>query len=160
MASKGKKKVSIEVEKNESPKATDEEIMQEEEEEKITIEDLPGVGPATAEKLREAGFEELLALAVMSPADLAEEAELGEAVAGKIIAAAKKMANIGGFVSGDALLERRREVQKLSSKVQSIDDLLGGGFETQALVEVYGEFGSGKTQIGHQLAVNCTMTLE
>ena len=103
MASKGKKKVSIEVEKNESPKATDEEIMQEEEEEKITIEDLPGVGPATAEKLREAGFEELLALAVMSPADLAEEAELGEAVAGKIIAAAKKMANIGGFVSGDAL---------------------------------------------------------
>ena len=158
MASKGKKKVSIEVEKNESPKATDEEIMQEEEEEKITIEDLPGVGPATAEKLREAGFEELLALAVMSPADLAEEAELGEAVAGKIIAAAKKMANIGGFVSGDALLERRREVQKLSSKVQSIDDLLGGGFETQALVEVYGEFGSGKTQIGHQLAVNCTMT--
>ena len=151
MASKGKKKVSIEVEKNESPKATVEETMPEEEEEKITIEDLPGVGPATAEKLREAGFDELLALAVMSPADLAEEAELGEAVAGKIIAAAKKMANIGGFVSGDALLERRREVQKLSSKVQSIDDLLGGGFETQALVEVYGEFGSGKTQIGHQL---------
>lgn len=96
----------------------------------------------------------------MSPADLAEEAELGEAVSAKIIAAAKKMANIGGFVSGDALLERRREVQKLSSKVQSIDDLLGGGFETQALVEVYGEFGSGKTQIGHQLAVNCSLPVE
>ncbi|MDA1167485.1 MAG: helix-hairpin-helix domain-containing protein, partial [archaeon] len=126
----------------------------------LTIEDLPGVGPATAEKLREAGFEELLSLAVMSPADLSEEAELGEAVAAKIIAAAKKMANIGGFVSGDALLERRKEVQKLSSKVQSIDDLLGGGFETQALVEVYGEFGSGKTQIGHQLAVNCTLPID
>jgi DNA repair protein RadA len=70
------------------------------------------------------------------------------------------MANIGGFVSGVALLERRREVQKLSSMVQSIDDLLSGGFETQALVEVYGEFGSGKTQIGHQLAVNCTMPVE
>ena len=70
------------------------------------------------------------------------------------------MANIGGFVSGSALLERRREVQKLSSMVQSIDDLLAGGFETQSLVEVYGEFGSGKTQIGHQLAVNCTMPVE
>ena len=126
----------------------------------ISIDDLPGVGPATAEKLREAGFDELLALAVMSPGDLADQAELGEAVAGKIINAAKKMANIGGFVSGVALLDRRREVQKLSSKVQSIDDLLGGGFETQALVEVYGAFGSGKTQIGHQLAVNCTMPLE
>jgi DNA repair protein RadA len=70
------------------------------------------------------------------------------------------MANIGGFISGGALLERRREVLKLSSKVESIDDLLGGGFETQALVEVYGAFGSGKTQIGHQLAVNCTLPME
>ena len=157
MPTKSKKKISIEVEKNEAPKEEEVITMTEEEEVKVTIEDLPGVGPATAEKLREAGFEELLGLAVMSPADLAEEAELGEAVSAKIIAAAKKMANIGGFVSGDALLERRREVQKLSSKVQSIDDLLGGGFETQALVEVYGEFGSGKTQIGHQLAVNCTL---
>ena len=129
------------------------------EEVEATIEDLPGVGPATAEKLRDAGFEELLAIAVMTPSALAEAAELGEAVAGKIIMSAKKMANIGGFVSGDALLERRREVMKLSSKVQSIDDLLGGGFETQALVEVYGEFGSGKTQIGHQLAVNCTLPI-
>lgn len=122
-----------------------------------TIEDLPGVGPATAEKLREAGFDELLGIAVMAPSDLAESAELGEAVSAKIIAAAKKMANIGGFVSGSALLDRRKEVMKLSAKVESIDALLGGGFETQALVEVYGEFGSGKTQIGHQLAVNCTM---
>ena len=32
-----------------------------------TIEDLPGVGPATAEKLREAGFDELLGIAVMAP---------------------------------------------------------------------------------------------
>ena len=157
MATKSKQKTKIEIEKNQSPQPTEETPMQEEEEVQLTIEDLPGVGPATAEKLREAGFEDMLSLAVMSPGDLAEEAELGEAVAAKIIASAKKMANIGGFVSGDALLERRKEVKKLSSKVQSIDDLLGGGFETQALVEVYGEFGSGKTQIGHQLAVNCTL---
>ena len=160
MSTKTKKKTTSK--KNEVP-TEDEEIpmdASDEEESEVKIEDLPGVGPATAEKLREAGFDELLALAVMSPADLAEQAELGEAVAGKIINAAKKMANIGGFVSGVALLDRRREVQKLSSKVQSIDDLLGGGFETQALVEVYGAFGSGKTQIGHQLAVNCTMPLE
>ena len=146
--------------KNEDLPLTEDEMMEEDEEPQVTIEDLPGVGPATAEKLREAGFDELLALAVMAPADLAEQAELGEAVSSKIIQAAKKMANIGGFVSGEALLNRRRQVQKLTAKVQSIDDLLGGGFETQSLVEVYGEFGSGKTQIGHQLAVNCTMPLE
>ena len=155
MATKSKKKVKTEVENNESP-ADKAPVMMPTEEEvpEPLIEDLPGVGPATAEKLREAGFDDLLALAVMSPGDLADQAELGEAVATKIIGGAKKMANIGGFVSGGALLERRREVLKLTSKVESIDDLLGGGFETQALVEVYGAFGSGKTQIGHQLAVN------
>ena len=156
MAAKSKSKKQKE---EESPD-TEVIAMEEQLEPEISIDDLPGVGPATAEKLREAGFDELLALAVMSPPDLADQAELGEAVAGKIIQAAKKMANIGGFVSGTALLERRREVQKLSSMVQSIDDLLAGGFETQSLVEVYGEFGSGKTQIGHQLAVNCTMPIE
>ena len=128
-----------------------------EEEAEPLIEDLPGVGPATAEKLREAGFDDLLSLAVMTPGDLAQSAELGEGVSAKIIAAAKKVANIGGFVSGAALLDRRRQVQKLSSGTASLDELLGGGFETQSIAEVYGAFGSGKTQVGHQLAVNCIL---
>lgn len=142
------------------PKTINEEakvIPMAQEEPEATIEDLPGVGPATAEKLREAGYEELLAIAVMTPAALADAAELGESVSAKIIAGAKKMANIGGFLSGGALMERRREVLKLSSGVESLDTLMGGGFETQALIEVYGAFGSGKTQVAHQLAVNCTL---
>ncbi|MEC7104574.1 MAG: helix-hairpin-helix domain-containing protein, partial [Candidatus Thermoplasmatota archaeon] len=138
----------------------EEEIVIEVDEPEPTIEDLPGVGPATAEKLREAGFEDLLAIAVMSPPELAEQAELGEAVSAKIIAGAKKLANIGGFVSGAALLDRRKRVQKLTSGASSLDELLGGGFETQAIVEVFGEFGSGKTQIGHQLAVNTILTAD
>ena len=160
MASKAKKTntnddvLEVTEEEVEVPVLTEEEIAE------LTIEDLPGVGPATSEKLREAGYEDLLSIAVMTPADLADSAELGEAVANKIINSAKKMANIGGFLSGGALLERRREVMKLQSQVESLDALLGGGFETQALVEVYGAFGSGKTQIVHQLAVNCTLPLE
>ena len=138
----------------------DESIIIDVDEEQATIDDLPGVGPATAEKLREAGFDDLLAIAVMSPNELAAQAELGEAVSAKIIQGAKKLANIGGFISGNALLERRREVQKLTSGTAALDELLGGGFETQAIVEVYGEFGSGKTQIGHQLCVNTMLPLE
>ena len=142
------------VKKPASENIEEDEITIDIDEPEMTIEDLPGVGPATAEKLREAGFEELLAIAVMSPMELAEQAELGEAVSSKIIQAAKKLANIGGFISGNALLDRRKTVQKLTSGTSSMDELLGGGFETQSICEVFGEFGSGKTQIGHQLAVN------
>ena len=81
--------------KTASEKISEEEIVIDIDEPELTVEDLPGVGPATAEKLREAGFEELLAIAVMSPSELAEQAELGEAVSAKIIAGAKRMANIG-----------------------------------------------------------------
>ena len=97
-----------------SEKLEEEEIVIEVDESEPTIEDLPGVGPATAEKLREAGFEDLLAIAVMSPPELSEQAELGEAVSAKIIAGAKKLANIGGFVSGAALLDRRKRIIRVS----------------------------------------------
>ncbi|MEK6827978.1 MAG: DNA repair and recombination protein RadA, partial [Nanoarchaeota archaeon] len=38
---------------------------------------------------------------------------------------------------------------------KAFDSLLGGGLETGAIIECFGEFGSGKTQLGHALAVNC-----
>ncbi|HOU70319.1 MAG TPA: helix-hairpin-helix domain-containing protein, partial [Methanothrix sp.] len=55
----------------------------------ILLEDLPGVGPATAEKLREAGFGTVEAIAVASPGELVTAAEVGEATAAKIIAGAR-----------------------------------------------------------------------
>ena len=75
--------------KKTTQKIEDEEIVIDAEDEEPGIEDLPGVGPATAEKLREAGFDELMTIAVMSPKELGDQAELGEAVASKIIAGAK-----------------------------------------------------------------------
>src|SRR3972149_10775166 len=70
------------------------------------IEDLAGVGPATAEKLREAGINDLMSLAVASPGDLQELAEIGEAAAKKIIAAARDAADVGGFGTGGGVLGR------------------------------------------------------
>jgi len=126
----------------------------------VDIEELPGVGPAIAEKLREAGFNSLEAIAVASPAELVAAAEIGEATSAKIINAAREAAEIGGFETGDKILGRRLEIGKLTTGSTSFDDLLGGGLETQALTEFYGEFGSGKTQIAHQLAVNVQLPPE
>ncbi len=108
------------------------------------IAKLPGVGPAILEKLREAGYSDVMMIAVDSPRNLAEVAEIGEATAVKIIAAAKKAADIGGFETGDVILERRKSVSKLASGSKALDELMGGGFETQAITEFFGEFGSGK----------------
>jgi len=125
-----------------------------------TIEELPGVGPATAEKLREAGLNDLMAVAVASPATLADVAEIGTNVAQKIILAAREAADVGGFETGDIILERRKSVAKLTTGAKALDELLGGGLESQAITECYGEFGAGKSQIAHQLAVNVTRGLD
>ncbi len=128
--------------------------------ENVDIEELPGVGPATAQKLRDAGYTTLLAIAVASPDAIAEAAEIGRSTAAKIINAAREMADVGGFETGDVLLERRKNINKLTTSSRAFDDLLGGGFETQAITEMFGEFGSGKTQIAHQLAVNVQLPEE
>ena len=125
-----------------------------------TIEELPGVGPATAEKLRDAGYSDLMAIAVESPKVLAEIVEIGESTATKIIAAAKQMADVGGFETGDIILERRKGITRLGSCSKAFDELMGGGLESQSIVEFFGEFGSGKTQICFQLAVNATRPIE
>ena len=126
----------------------------------MDLEELPGVGPAIAEKLREAGLNSLVAIAVASPAELVATAEIGESTAAKIINAARVAADIGGFETGEKILERRQGIGKLTTGSKSFDELLGGGLETQAMSEFYGEFGSGKTQIAHQLAVNVQLPPE
>jgi DNA repair protein RadA len=123
----------------------------------ISFEDLPGVGPAISEKLREAGYNDVMAIAVASPKELAEKCEIGEKKASDIIEGAKQAADIGGFETGDVILERRKQIIKLTSGSKALDELMGGGFESQSIVEFFGEFGSCKTQLCFQMAVNATL---
>ena len=125
-----------------------------------TLEDIPGVGPAIAEKLQEAGYTDLMAIAVAAPADLAEKCEIGEKKAMDIIEGAKLCADIGGFETGADILERRKQVTKLTTGSKSFDELIGGGVESQSIMEFFGEFGSSKTQVCFQLAVNATLPEE
>lgn len=117
------------------------------------LEDLPGIGPKTVEKLKEAGYDDLMALATASAADVAAIAEIGEPTAAKIIAAARSSLHMG-FDTGLTALERRKSISKVTTGSKSLDVLLGGGIETGAITEAYGAFGSGKSQLAHQLAVN------
>jgi len=105
------------------------------------LSDLPGVGPAIAEKLIEAGFTDMMNIAVSSPRELSEVAEIGEPTAAKIIQAARKKADIGSFETGTALLERRSKIGAITTGSKTFDELMGGkGFESQAITELFGEF--------------------
>lgn len=131
--------------KKEEPKA--------ETKKETTLADLPGVGPATVEKLQTVGFNDLMSVAVATPGELIEVTGMNQSAAKKVIAAARAALDMG-FESGMDLLAKRELVVKTSTGSVEFDKIMGGGFESGAITECFGEFGSGKTQIGHILAVN------
>jgi DNA repair protein RadA len=114
---------------------------------------LPGVGPATAEKLKAVGYDNLLSIAVASPGELVDAAGVTELAGRKMINAARDALDMG-FESADEVLKKRELIEKITTGNQSFDDMLGGGIETSAITEIYSEFGGGKTQMGHIFAVN------
>ncbi len=116
------------------------------------ISDLPGIGPAAEEKLLAGGFASLESIAVASPGELSSLAGLGEGTARKAIQAARDSLNIG-FISGKETLEKREKMVRIKTGSESVDALLGGGIESQSITEIYGKFGSGKTQWCFQLCV-------
>ena len=130
--------------------------VEETQEEEFGIRDLPGVGPATAEKLEEAGFDNLIAIAVASPSKLAEASGVSDSVARKIIQFARGKQNMG-FESGLDLLKKREKVLKITTGSESFNQLIGGGLESGSITECYGAYGSGKTALAHQLAITAQL---
>lgn len=117
-----------------------------------SLEDIPGVGPAIAAKLRSLGFHTVESLATASVKDLLP-AGIGEKQAAKIIEAARESISIE-FITSDELLKERSKVKRITTGSKALDELLNGGIETQTITEFYGEYGTGKSQLCHQLCVN------
>ena len=118
-----------------------------------------GIGPATAKKLMEIGITSAEALAVTPPRFIAEALGISERMALRICRSARELLNIT-FITAEEYLEKRRSIGKITTGCRALDDLLGGGIETGALTEFVGEFGAGKTQIAHQLAVTVQLPME
>lgn len=125
----------------------------------VELEDLPSVGEKTAQKLKDAGFADMMRLATATAKELAVKAEIGEGVAEKVIEAARKAESID-FETAYDVMERRRDVGYINVGSEAFNELIGGGIETQSLTEVFGEFGSGKSQISHELAVTVQLPVD
>ncbi len=116
------------------------------------IENLDGVGEKTASKLKECGYENLMSIAAASAGEISADAGIGTETAAKIIASARSKLKMGFETAGE-VLKKRETVGKLSTGSNALNELLGGGIETQSITEAHGAFGSGKSQLAHQLAV-------
>jgi DNA repair protein RadA len=124
------------------------------------VTDLTGVGPSIADKLNDAGYDTLEAIGTQSPGELSSATGIGKDTCTKFIIEARKAADIGAFLTGTQLMEKRATVGKLTTSSSTFDELLGGGVETQSITEFYGPYGSGKTQLILQLAVNAQLPVE
>lgn len=122
------------------------------------IEDIPGIGPATAQKLKELGFHTVESLATATIKELSL-AGISEKQAAKIITEARNSLALT-FVRADELLKMRQNILRLTTGSKSLDELLGGGLETQSITEFYGEYGVGKSILCHQLSVNVQLPIE
>lgn len=152
----------LEQEEEEKPSEKEEkeeaEVAEEKRKKYEFIEDIPGVGPATAEKLKEMGFHTVESLATATINELTQ-AGVGEKQAAKVIAEARDSLALS-FIRADELMKMRQNVKRLSTASKQLDELLGGGLETQTITEFYGEYGVGKSILCHQLAVNVQLPEE
>ena len=124
-----------------------------------SLRDLPGVGDATLRKLKEAGIISIRTLAMYPLRKLTDEVGLGIKTAEKLVKAAQDVEKMG-FKSADAIWEKRKLLNKLTTGSHNFDELLRGGIEPGALTELYGEYRTGKTQLAHQLCVNVQLQYE
>ena len=123
---------------------------------RLALSNIEEIGPATEKRLNEAGFRSIRDLLVRGPVDVAEVTGMEMDKSAEICNKARMMLEELGiidksFVTATSLFSKRRD--RISSGSNSFDDLLGGGLETKAVTEVYGEFGTGKTQLCHTLCV-------
>jgi len=127
--------------------------------EEYNLDDIPGVGDATKKKLRDAGILNVRALALYPTTKLMEDAGLGEKTSLKLIKAAQDLEKMG-FKSAELIWEKRRNLKRITTGSNNLDELLGGGIETGSVTELFGEYRTGKTQIAHQICVNVQLPYE
>jgi DNA repair protein RadA len=123
------------------------------------IENLPGIGEKTLDKFMEAGYDNLMSIAAASAGELSAATGIGVETANKIIAAARQKLKMG-FESAKDVLERREKLGRITTCSNTLNELLGGGIETQAITEAHGAYGSGKSQLAHQLSVSVQLPRE
>ncbi|KAH3668954.1 hypothetical protein OGAPHI_002709 [Ogataea philodendri] len=118
-----------------------------------------GISPQDIKKLKEAGFHTVESIAYTPKRHIVTVKGISELKADKLLMEASKLVPLG-FTTATEFHQRRSELICLTTGSKQLDTLLGGGVETGAITEVFGEFRTGKSQLCHTLAVTCQLPID
>jgi DNA repair protein RadA len=135
------------------------------------LKSLEGVDHRLLDKLEGAGVHSVSDLATSTASELLEEYYSNyddngigidlETISHAVMSAKQKLIEGGllqkDFSIAEEMLEIRRKLVKITTGSHDFDLFLNGGIETQALTEIAGEFGSGKSQLCYTLCVTANM---
>jgi DNA repair protein RadA len=124
------------------------------------IEELSGIEPHIINKLKKGGIDSIHELAASIPNELVMDKGIGDdvQVVSELVTKARMSLIDSGlllkeFCTAEDLLEKRKGLVRFSTGSAKLDTFLNGGIETQAVTEIAGEFGTGKSQICHTLCM-------
>src|ERR671918_1824179 len=134
----------------------------------VAMKEIPNITSDMIDKLKKSNINSIYQLAVQNPIELASEYEntsMNVESARVLIANARKILLGNGvltneFSTADEVLEKRNKLTRYTTGSEEFDDLLNGGFETQAITELVGEFAAGKSQICHTLCIAAQRLIE
>ena len=123
-----------------------------------SVDQLEGVGAVTKKKLEAFGLTSIIDICVRGSKEVSEIAGVDKHKADSWVFGCQKILEEKGFIrksdmSTVELMEYQENLPAIETKAKGVDDLLGGGIKPEATYEVYGEFGSGKTQFCNSLTV-------
>lgn len=124
----------------------------------LTLEEL-GISTTLIKKLQEAGITSVEKLAAANIHELQQILGIPLPTVQRLVSQARAALGLT-FRTALELKKERAALPKITTGSKNLDNLLGGGVEVKTITEFFGEFGSGKTQICHQLAVNVQLPPE
>ncbi|XP_035258574.1 meiotic recombination protein DMC1/LIM15 homolog isoform X2 [Anguilla anguilla] len=115
-----------------------------------------GINVADIKKLKSIGICTVKGIQMTTRRALCNVKGLSEAKVDKIKEAAGKLLS-NGFLTAFEYSERRKQVFHITTGSLEFDKLIGGGIESMAITEAFGEFRTGKTQLSHTLCVTAQL---
>lgn len=163
-----KKEIIEEIEKEVVEQAKDKEqleksqtvIKEKEDNVSLELDELPGIGPAIKTILEANGIHIIPDLAMSNATHLHERLAPSNksldfctnliVIADEYLRKTGKLNNT--FTSAKTLWNNEKTRKRFSTGSEGYDNFLGGGFESKAITELYGEYGVGKTQTCYTVA--------